>query len=711
MQPVEIENVPEEGGEEISLSVQDDGTISSTVVSAATGQEEAPKEEIEAVAEEESAKKDEETEDREFDKNPTVLYALVQKKLWKEAIARAKTNPSEARAFIVRKEKDGSTRWRLLPIHAAIVFKAPVDVVEALLTSYPKSAEEKDDQEMLPLHLAFRNGASEEIVNLLLLAFPASVDSPDRKGRVPLTLAENVESPLREVYVEALKKGASHYSVAALALARERIEAEQKETFDAQLKEALKINETAFSEMEAKVEEKQKEVEEAVAEKEKELAKLHENSQVLVDHVASLEAQLGCRSDTERFLATKIAKLEEKVRESEKQLKEKDAAFEAATTEAEEKMQKAEELKKKDQDESVVEKTKLTATIEGLEGQLEETKTTLASTEAKLQESIDTFKEKQDEWDMKEIRGDAKYAKVEIDWANSQANVAILESQLKKRMENEHLLASQVSNLASRLAESADSNMKFSKEMKEFEEQKATLEATIVLLKKRLSNVTATMESTRQQQMTILDDAIAQEEMMAKCMESHSEIVSESLAQEKAMHVMKEEMLGMIETMIDTANENRIKHLKIASGHGQHLSSMNASRSSVLSCAQTVTMNVIGALEKDLDLASLEDDVKLEVQKTLAERRPRPEAFAKIGDVELRQNVEETAEEEGVEAVADETPVAAAPEETAEVVVSSPKNVLKIVTTEPEAETEDEARSESTTTEEVQMVESRVTAE
>merc|ERR1712194_674499 len=182
-----------------------------------------------------------------------------------------------------------------LPIHAAIVFKAPVDVVEALLTSYPKSAEEKDDQGMLPLHLAFRNGATEEIVNLLLMAFPASVDNPDRKGRVPLTLAKNVDSPLREVYIEALEKGASHYSVAALALARERIVAEQKVIFDTQLKESLKINENAFSEMEAKVEEKQKEVEEAVAEKEKELAKLHENSQVLVDHVASLEAQLGCR--------------------------------------------------------------------------------------------------------------------------------------------------------------------------------------------------------------------------------------------------------------------------------------------------------------------------------------------------------------------------------------------------------------------------------
>jgi hypothetical protein len=305
---------------------------------------------------------------------------------------------------------------------------------------------------------------------------------------------------------------------------------------------------------------------------------------------------------------------------------------------------------------------------------------------------------------MKEIRGDAKYTKVEIDWANSQANVAILESQLKKRMENEHLLASQVGNLANRLAESADCNLKFSKEMKDFEEKKATLQTTIFVLKKRLTNVTATMESTRQQQMTILDDAITQEEMMAKCMESHADVVSESLAQEKAMETVKEEMTGMLEKMLDDANENRIKHLKIASGHGEHLKSMNASRASVLSCAQTVTMNVIGALE-ELDLSNLEEDIEKEVQMTLAARRPRPEALAQV-DFEVREEVVETVDE-SVEVTAEEAP--APVEEAPEVVVSSPKNVLKIVTDTPEAEAAEETRTDAVT--DVVQVENRVTAE
>ena len=87
-------------------------------------------------------------EEREFSKNPTVLYALVQKKLWKEVIARTQTHPDEARVFIVRKGKDGSMRWRLLPIHAAIVFKAPEDAIDALLTAYPEAAQKKDDQQI-----------------------------------------------------------------------------------------------------------------------------------------------------------------------------------------------------------------------------------------------------------------------------------------------------------------------------------------------------------------------------------------------------------------------------------------------------------------------------------------------------------------------------------------------------------------------------------
>ena len=101
------------------------------------------------------------TRECDFDKDPSELYLQLQKKDWEGAIARSVTDPVEACTWVVRKEFDGKLRWRLLPLHAAIIFKAPEEVIEALLGAYPRGAECKDDQGMLPLHLAFRNGSAE----------------------------------------------------------------------------------------------------------------------------------------------------------------------------------------------------------------------------------------------------------------------------------------------------------------------------------------------------------------------------------------------------------------------------------------------------------------------------------------------------------------------------------------------------------------------
>jgi len=730
--PVQIENLPEEMGEEIALSRHDDGTISSRMLGSTANEEltvgtsDSNYTEAESKAEdskdtENDEESDDEVDEREFDKNPTVLYALVQKKLWKETIARAKSNAKEARAFISRREKDGRIRWRLLPLHAAIVFKAPEEVIEALVTAFPKAAKEKDDQGMMPLHLAFRNGATEGVVNLLLVAFPESVDSPDRKGRVPLTLAKAAASPNREIYTKALEKGPSHYAVAAIGCARERIIAERKEIFEAQLKETLEFHESAINKIEANAEKKQKEIQDTVQEKEVELLKLHENSQVLVDHVASLEAQMNTRSDTERFLATKIAKLEEKLKSKEAHIEEREAFWGAKLADVEGRLYTARGVQEKDSDQFENNKIQMKATIDGLSTEVKVSKNVIESTQKQLEDSNKLKKEKQDEWDMKEIRFEAKYAKIEIDWANSQANVAILESQLKKRMEIEHLLANQVSNLASRLAESSDSNLHFSEELKGFEQQKSHLETNIQVLKQRLQNVTEVMEITREQQMKILDDAIAQEEMMAQSMESHAQTVSEQVAHEKELQETKDELMELIEHRFSEANEKRAKRLNISTGHGRSLSSMNASRHNVLSCAQTVASNVIGALEKDLNL----DTLSYEVEKIQAEkRRIRSTATVKesndgvvINEVEKTSESSTKPEEKSTESI-EETPTECPTnpvretEDESVVVVSSLKKSLNataallasVEKTAVEQRTEmDEERPEETASDDVHV--------
>jgi hypothetical protein len=173
----------------------------------------------------------------DYDLDPTQLYGFLQLRNWDAAVDRCKEAEYEARTWVNRKEKDGKLRWRLLPLHAAIIFKAPEIVVEALLAAYPKAAESKDDQGMLPLHLAFRNGSSEGIVNILLTAYPQSINVKDRKGRIPLVLAQACTSPNRESFMRALERGPSYYAVAAAATERAAVTAEQQALFDVKLQE------------------------------------------------------------------------------------------------------------------------------------------------------------------------------------------------------------------------------------------------------------------------------------------------------------------------------------------------------------------------------------------------------------------------------------------------------------------------------------------
>jgi len=126
----------------------------------------------------------------DYDINPTFLYQAVEAKQWKHVLKCFDDLPSDARAqaatWVVRKERNGKLRWRLLPIHAAIIFNSPIEVVETLLQEYPIGAQQKDDQGMLPLHLAFRSEANWDVLEELLTAYPQAISVKDRKGRVPI---------------------------------------------------------------------------------------------------------------------------------------------------------------------------------------------------------------------------------------------------------------------------------------------------------------------------------------------------------------------------------------------------------------------------------------------------------------------------------------------------------------------------------------------
>lgn len=147
----------------------------------------------------------------DYDVNPTELYQAIEARQWdyvinmfqqKEENKLSKSNTKEnnanvteqANTWILRKELDGRLRWRMLPIHALMVFKAPFKVTDAILSVAPNSVNSKDDRGMIPLHLGFRYEADDESLSKLILMSPDTIEIKDRKGRTPLQMVNAATS-------------------------------------------------------------------------------------------------------------------------------------------------------------------------------------------------------------------------------------------------------------------------------------------------------------------------------------------------------------------------------------------------------------------------------------------------------------------------------------------------------------------------------------
>lgn len=59
---------------------------------------------------------------RDFDENPTELYRFIQMKRWGRVMEVLQKSPTQAKIWIFRTEEDNVVlRWRLLPLHAALI--------------------------------------------------------------------------------------------------------------------------------------------------------------------------------------------------------------------------------------------------------------------------------------------------------------------------------------------------------------------------------------------------------------------------------------------------------------------------------------------------------------------------------------------------------------------------------------------------------------
>jgi len=81
-----------------------------------------------------------------------------------------------------------------VPLHAAIGYQAPDDIILRLLDIYPDGCKVNGTDERLPLHIASMWGSSPRVVEALILAHPHGLDDVGEgglKGRTPRYFAPN----------------------------------------------------------------------------------------------------------------------------------------------------------------------------------------------------------------------------------------------------------------------------------------------------------------------------------------------------------------------------------------------------------------------------------------------------------------------------------------------------------------------------------------
>jgi hypothetical protein len=166
-----------------------------------------------------SATSQRQTEDLvcDYDQNVTPLYELLESSQWDQARLKSRTHPEQVQTWIVRRDEQHRIKWKLLPLHAAVIFQAPVIVIEALLQEYPEAVQQRDDQGMLPLHLAFRHTLDDSLVEFLLQQHIPAVSVQDKRGRIPLDHAgdRRFSGAFLNAYAQAIQNSALSRSAAA----------------------------------------------------------------------------------------------------------------------------------------------------------------------------------------------------------------------------------------------------------------------------------------------------------------------------------------------------------------------------------------------------------------------------------------------------------------------------------------------------------------
>lgn len=117
------------------------------------------------------------------------LVSLIKDEKWDDVLAHLYDYEHDADSWIEETNKDGSLRWRSLPIHFACEHNPSFDVINELIRLYPASLETENYGGDLPIHVACREGVQKEILDLMMNLNPESLEKKECEGRLPLHLA------------------------------------------------------------------------------------------------------------------------------------------------------------------------------------------------------------------------------------------------------------------------------------------------------------------------------------------------------------------------------------------------------------------------------------------------------------------------------------------------------------------------------------------
>jgi len=180
----------------------------------------------------------------DFDKNPSRLIKRIVAHKWNDAIdllaedeeptdenaasASDAKKKSMCATWAVRYEENEDIRWRVLPIHAALIHGAPLQLIKDLIHFHPKATTCADDQGNLPIHLAFRYSAIEAIFNLVVETNPGGLKIKNGKGRTPLQCGPPPTKVMALIAKQAAEEAVINVDtrIASIIAEKDRTEAE-----------------------------------------------------------------------------------------------------------------------------------------------------------------------------------------------------------------------------------------------------------------------------------------------------------------------------------------------------------------------------------------------------------------------------------------------------------------------------------------------------